>query len=52
MAKLIETLKEMQNGDAVSEIETFNDFVEDFIEYMDEMYGMDASEVRDECGLL
>lgn len=52
MAKLIETLKEMQNGDAVSDIDTFNDFVEDFIEYMDEMYGMSTREVKDECRLL
>lgn len=50
--KLIETLEDMMNGDATSDILTFNDFVEDFIQYMDDMYGMDASTVRKECGLL
>lgn len=49
---LIETLEKMQNGDAVSDIQTFNDFVKDFIHYMGDMYDMEPSEVRSECGLV
>lgn len=50
--ELIETLENMMNGDAVSDINTFNDFVKDFIDYMEDMYGMESSEVMDECGLM
>lgn len=50
--ELIETLKDMMNGDAVSDIEAFNDFVKDFIGYMEDMYDMESSEVMDECGLV
>lgn len=42
----------MMNGDAVSDIETFNDFVKDFIEYMGNMYDMEPNEVMNECGLV
>lgn len=49
--ELIKTLENMMNGDAVSDIKAFNDFVEDFIEYMKEMYDMESSEVMNECGL-
>lgn len=49
--ELIETLKNMMNGDAISDIQTFNDFVKDFIDYMGDMYDMESSEVMDECGL-
>lgn len=49
--ELIKTLEEMQNGDAISDIKMFNDFVKDFIEYMGDMYGMEPDEVRSECGL-
>lgn len=49
--ELIKTLMDMQNGDAVSDIETFNDFVEDFIHYMKDNYDMDSTETREECGL-
>ena len=50
--ELIETLENMMNGDAISDINAFNDFVKDFIDYMEDMYGMEASEVMDECGLV
>ena len=50
--ELIKTLEEMQNGDAISDIQTFNEFVKDFIDYMGNMYDMEPSEVRDECGLV
>ena len=50
--ELIETLENMMNGDAVSDINAFNDFVKDFIDYMEGMYGMESSEVMDECGLM
>lgn len=49
--ELIKTLMDMQNGDAVSDIEAFNDFVEDFIHYMEDNYDMDSEETREECGL-
>lgn len=49
---LIDALKNMVNGDAISDIEAFNNFVKDFISYMDDMYGMEQSEVMDECGLM
>lgn len=49
--ELIKTLKDMWNGDASSDIQAFNDFVEDFIDYMNNAYDMSADEVRDECGL-
>lgn len=49
--ELIKTLKDMWNGDASSDIQAFNDFVEDFIDYMEDNYDMSADEVRDECGL-
>ena len=49
---LIDALKGMVNGDAISDINAFNDFVKDFIDYMDDMYGMEQSEVMDECGLM
>lgn len=42
----------MMNGDAVSDIKAFNDFVDDFIEYMKDMYDMESSEVMNECGLV
>lgn len=50
--ELITTLENMMNGDAVSDIKTFNDFVKDFIDYMYDMYDMESSEVRNECGLV
>lgn len=50
--ELIKTLEDMMNGDAISDIETFNDFVEDFIEYMGDMYDMESSTVMNECGLM
>lgn len=50
--ELIETLKNMMNGDATSDIKTFNNFVKDFIEYMGDMYDMESQEVRKECGLV
>lgn len=50
--ELIKTLENMMNGDAVSDIKTFNDFVKDFIDYMNDMYDMESSEVRNECGLI
>lgn len=49
--KLIETLEKMQNGDAISDIQAFNDFVRDFLHYMEDMYDMEPDEVRSECGL-
>jgi len=49
--ELIKTLMDMQNGDATSDIGTFNDFVEDFIHYMEDNYGMNPEETREECGL-
>ncbi len=49
--ELIKTLENMMNGDAVSDIDAFNDFVKDFIDYMKEMYDMETSEIMDECGL-
>ena len=49
--ELIGALENMMNGDAISDINAFNDFVKDFIDYMEDMYGMEASKVRDECGL-
>lgn len=50
--ELIETLENMMNGDATSDIKVFNSFVEDFIEYMGNMYDMEPQEVRKECGLV
>lgn len=50
--ELIKTLENMMNGDAVSDIKAFNDFTEDFIEYMKDMYDMESSEVMNECGLV
>lgn len=50
--ELITTLENMMNGDAVSDIKIFNDFVKDFIDYMNDMYGMEPSEVMNECGLV
>lgn len=50
--ELIKVLENMMNGDAISDIETFNDFVKDFIDYMGYMYDMKSSEVMDECGLV
>lgn len=50
--ELIETLKDMMNGDAVSDIDAFNDFVKDFIDYMADMYDMEPSTVMEECGLV
>lgn len=50
--ELIKTLENMMNGDAVSDIKAFNDFVDDFIEYMKDMYDMESSEVMNECGLV
>lgn len=50
--ELIKTLENMINGDAVSDIKAFNDFVKDFIDYMNDMYGMEPSEVMNECGLI
>lgn len=50
--ELIETLENMMNGDAVSDINAFNDFVKDFIDYMEDMYGVESNEVMDECGLM
>lgn len=50
--ELIKTLENMMNGDAVSDIKTFNDFVKDFIDYMNDMYDMESSEVMNECGLV
>lgn len=50
--ELIKVLENMMNGDAISDIKTFNDFVKDFIDYMGNMYDMEASEVMEECGLL
>lgn len=49
---LIKVFKYMMNGDAVSDIKTFNDFVKDFIHYMGYMYNMEPDEVMDECGLV
>ena len=49
--ELIKTLEDMMNGDATSDIEAFNDFTEDFIKYMGDMYDMESQEVRKECGL-
>ena len=49
--ELIKVLENMMNGDAISDIQVFNDFVKDFIDYMGNMYNMEASEVMDECGL-
>ena len=49
--KLIETLKDMCNGDAISDIQAFNDFVLDFIDYMGDNYDMESSEIMNECGL-
>ena len=50
--ELIKTLEDMINGDAISDIQAFNDFVKDFVDYMEDMYGMEPSEVMDECGLV
>lgn len=50
--ELIKVIENMMNGDAVSDIETFNDFVKDFIEYMGDMYDIEPSEVMNECGLV
>lgn len=50
--ELIKTLENMMNGDAVSDIKAFNDFTEDFIEYMKDMYDMESNEVMSECGLV
>lgn len=50
--ELIKTLENMTNGDAVSDIKTFNVFVKDFIDYMNDMYDMESSEVMNECGLV
>lgn len=50
--ELIKTLENMMNGDAVSDIKTFNYFVKDFIDYMNDMYDMESSEVMNECGLV
>lgn len=50
--ELIKTLENMMNGDAVSDIKAFNNFVEDFIDYMNDMYDMESSEVKSECGLI
>ena len=49
--ELIKTLMDMQNGDAISDMAAFNDFVEDFIHYMEDNYDMDPEETREECGL-
>lgn len=49
--ELINALENMMNGDAISDIQAFNDFVKDFINYMRNTYGMEASEVMQECGL-
>ena len=49
--ELIKALENMMNGDAINDIQAFNDFVKDFIDYMEDMYGMESSEVMDECGL-
>lgn len=48
MHELIETLKNMMNGDAISDMEAFEVFVKDFIEYMQDMYDWNANEVNEE----
>ena len=50
--ELIKVFENMMNGDAISDIQTFNDFVKDFIDYMGTMYDMESTEVMDECGLV
>jgi len=50
--ELINALKDMMNGDATSDINAFNEFVKDFIDYMGETYDMEEYEVKKNCGLI
>ena len=49
---LIDALKSMENDDAVDDIDAVNDFIKDFIEYMDDKYDIEQDEIMYECGLV